>query len=87
MKKILNKNLRFFCENNSATRHIKYKSIDFVPYNKSIMANKLLSTNLERFLRRINSPLHALIARNISRVHCFKLAKMAIFKPPYLYEK
>ena len=25
--------------------------------NKTIMANKLLSTNLERFLRRIKSPL------------------------------
>ena len=27
---------------------IKYKRIDFAPCNKSIMANKLLSTNLER---------------------------------------
>ena len=26
--------------------HIKYKEIDFAPCNKSIMANKLLSTNL-----------------------------------------
>ena len=38
-------------------RHIKYKRVDFVPCNKSIMANKLRSTNLERFLRRIKSPL------------------------------
>ena len=38
------------------TRHLKYKRIDFAPFNKSIMANKLLSTNLERFLRRIKSP-------------------------------
>ena len=37
--------------------HIKYKNIDFAPCNKSIMANKLLSTNLEQFLRVINSPL------------------------------
>ena len=39
------------------TRHIKYKKIDFAPCNKSIMANKLRSTNLERFIRRIKSPL------------------------------
>ena len=31
------------------THHIKYKVIDFAPCNKSIMANKLLSTNLEQF--------------------------------------
>ena len=49
------------------------------------MANKLLSTNSERFLRRIKS--HALIARNISRVNCPKLVKMAISKPTKLYEK
>ena len=29
----------------------------FAPCNKPIMANRLLLTNLERFLRRINSPL------------------------------
>ena len=29
-------------ENHPPTRHIKYKKIDFVPYNKSIMANTLL---------------------------------------------
>ena len=46
-----------FYENHHPTRHIKYKRIDFVPCNKSIMANKLPSTNLERFLRRIKSPL------------------------------
>ena len=44
-------------ENHPPTRHIKYKKIDFAPCNKSIMANKLLLTNSERFLRRINSPL------------------------------
>ena len=33
------------------------KTKDFAPCNKSIMANKLLSTNKERFLRRIKSPL------------------------------
>ena len=47
----------FFDENHSPTRHIKYKTRDFAPCNKSIMANKLLLTNLERFLRRIKSPL------------------------------
>ena len=44
-------------ENLPPTRHVKYKTIDFAPCNKSIMAKKLLSTNLERFLRRIKSPL------------------------------
>ena len=38
-----------FYENHHPTRHLKYKSIDFAPYNKPIMANKLLLTNLERF--------------------------------------
>ena len=46
-----------FFENQPPTRHIKNKRIDFVPCNKSIMANKLRSTNLEKFLRRIKSPL------------------------------
>ena len=46
-----------FYENHHPTGHIKYKRIDFVPCNKPIMANKLLLTYLERFLRRINSPL------------------------------
>ena len=41
--------LEIFNENHPPTRHIKYKRIDFAPGNKSIMANKLLSTNLERF--------------------------------------
>ena len=53
----------FFYENHPSTRHIQYKGIDFVPSNKSIMANKLRSTNLERFLRRIKSPL-TLIGQN-----------------------
>ena len=47
----------FFYEHHPPTRHMKYKVIDFAPRNKSIMANKLLSTNLKRFLRPINSPL------------------------------
>ena len=47
----------FLNENHPPTRHIKYKRIDFVPCNKSVMANKLRSTNLERFLRRIKSTL------------------------------
>ena len=49
-----------FYENHPPTRHIKsspHKRIDFPPCNKPIMSNKLLLTNLERFLRRINSPL------------------------------
>ena len=54
-----NKFLKFeiFYENHPPTRHIKYKRIDFAPGKKSIMANKLLPTNLEPFLRRIKSPL------------------------------
>ena len=43
-----------FCEHHPA-RHIKYKVIDFTSSNKSIMANKLPSTNLERCLGRIKS--------------------------------
>ena len=46
-KKILK--FEIFYENHPPTRHIKYKKIDLAPFNKSIMANKLLSTNLERF--------------------------------------
>ena len=65
--------MKFFYENHPPTRHIKYKRIDFVPCNKSIMANKLPTTNLERFLRQIKSPL--------TRVNCPKLAKMAFFNP------
>ena len=56
MKNFFSKIWNFY-ENYSRTRHIKYKSIDFAPCNKSIVTNKLLSTNLERFLRRIKSPL------------------------------
>ena len=43
-----------FFENHPPTRHITYKKIVFVPCNTSIMANKLRSTNLERFIWRIN---------------------------------
>ena len=46
-----------FYENHPPTRHIKYKKIDFAPIIISIMANKHSRTNLERFLRRIKSPL------------------------------
>ena len=39
--------------------HSPYKEqrIDFASFKKSIMVNQLLSTNLERILRRVNSPL------------------------------
>ena len=47
----------FFYENHPPTRHINYKRIDFAPCHKLIKANKLVSTNLERVLRRIKSPL------------------------------
>ena len=57
MKKKTFLKFEVFYENHPPTRHIKYKRIDFAPCNKSIMANKLLPTNLERFLRRIKSPI------------------------------
>ena len=39
-----------FYENHPPTRHITYKKVVFIPCNTSIMANKLRSTNLERFI-------------------------------------
>ena len=60
LKKKRNKKfLKFeiFYKNHPPTRHIKYKRIDFAPCNKSIIAKRLLLTNLERLLRWINSPL------------------------------
>ena len=56
MKKIFLK-FEIFYENHPPTRHIKYERLNLAPCNKPIMANKFLSTNLERFLRRINSPI------------------------------
>ena len=52
MKKInvTKKKFEIFCENHPLTRHIKYKVINFAPTNKPIMANKLPSTHLGRFL-------------------------------------
>ena len=41
-----------FFENYPPTRHIKHKRTDFAPFNKSIIANKLLLPTLERFLGR-----------------------------------
>ena len=38
-KKILK--FEIFYENHPPTRHIKYKTINLAPFNKSIMANKL----------------------------------------------
>ena len=49
--------MSFFYKNYPSTRHIKHKVIFFAPSNTSLMANKLRSTNSERFLRRIKSPL------------------------------
>ena len=46
---------KIFNENHPPTRHIKYEKRDFVPCNKSIMANMLRSTNLERLIGRIKS--------------------------------
>ena len=55
-KKIFFLKFEIFYENHPPDA-IQVKRIDFVLFNKPIMANKLLLTNLERFLRRINSPL------------------------------
>ena len=62
MKKLKNqeekeKKSNEFFKNHPPTRHIKYKTINLAPSNKSVMANKLPSINLEQFLRRIKSPL------------------------------
>ena len=57
MKNFFFLKFEIFYENYPPTGHIKNKGTGFAPFNKSIMANMLLSTNLERFLRRINSPL------------------------------
>ena len=54
-KKILN--FELFLMNSSPHTPYKYKIKNFAPCNKSIMANKLRSTNLEWFIRRIKSPL------------------------------
>ena len=53
IKRKLKKN----CENHLPKRHIEYKVINFAPINNSIMANKLPSTKMEQFLRRIKSSL------------------------------
>ena len=57
MKKKLQKKFEIFWENHPPTHHTKYKVINIASSNESIMANKLPSNNLERFLRRVNSPL------------------------------
>ena len=45
--------MRLFVKIIPLTPYKKNKKIDFAASNKSIMANKLPSTNLEQFLRRI----------------------------------
>ena len=49
MKKKIFLKFEIFYENHPPTRHLKYKKIDLAHCNQSIMANKLLLTNLERF--------------------------------------
>ena len=67
MKNFFSKILKFFDKTHPPTRNIKYKTIDFAPCNKSIMANTLLSTNLERFLRRIKPRLRVNSEKFIAR--------------------
>ena len=55
-KKFLFK-FEIFGENHSPTRHLKYKVINLASSYKIIKAEKLHSTNLEQFIRRIKSPL------------------------------
>ena len=71
--------LRFFVKLNAHTPLKVKKMEDFAASNKLIIANQLLLTNLERFIRRIKSPL---TRSNISRFNSPKLAKMAKIKPP-----
>ena len=66
-EKFFSKILKIFDKTHPPTRDIKYKTIDFAPCNKSIMANRLLSTNLERFLRRIKTRLRVNSAKFIAR--------------------
>ena len=54
-KKMLNFEV-FFIKSSPHTP-LKVEKINFAHCNKSIMANKLLSTNLDQFLRRIKTPL------------------------------
>ena len=56
MKKKCNKKFQVFFV--KTVPHTPYKvQSDFAPSNKSIMVNKLTSTYLEEFLKRIKSPL------------------------------
>ena len=68
-----------FYENHPS--HIKHKRVDFAPCNLSIMPNKLLK-QFGTISKTDSLSSYALIALNISRVNCPKLAKMAYFKPP-----
>ena len=52
-----NLNFELFLMSSSPHTPYKYKRKNFAPFNKTIMANKLRSTNLEWFIRRIKSPL------------------------------
>ena len=42
-------NFEIYCKNYTPTRHIKYKVINLAPINKSVMTNKLPSSNLDFF--------------------------------------
>ena len=63
------KNFKFeiFQWNYPPTRHIKFERLDFAHCNRSIMANKLLSTNLERFQDGLNLRLRVNSAKYIAR--------------------
>ena len=81
MKKSFFLKFENFHDNQPPTRHIKHKRLDFAPCNKSIMAKNFFQKIWNDFKTDYFSA-HALIARNILRVNCPKLAKMAILKPP-----
>ena len=44
---------QYFCENQPPKRRLMYEVIKFASSNQEIMANTLLSSNLEQFLKRI----------------------------------
>ena len=44
-----------FFANHHPTRYLSYQLIEFAPNNKTILANKLPSINLEKVLGRIKS--------------------------------
>ena len=49
METFIKQMFEIYCKNHHPTRHIKYQVINFAHINKSVMAKKIPSTNLEDF--------------------------------------